>query len=102
MHSGHAINVAIFGHYLPVYRKGVFEKLDSLEDINLTAYYTEDFPVGLKLIKPRDVKFKLSNIKTYLVAIPFTKKKLSIQPTSLVKILTQSHDVYIMPNTMSY
>jgi len=100
--SKQSIKVGIFGHYLPIYRKGVMEKLSSMEDIDLTVHCTENFPAGLRLIKPEEVSFKLRDIRTLLFRIPFIKKMLSFQPAMLLKILSGSYDVYILPNTMSY
>ena len=96
------IKVAIFGHYMPIYRKGVLEKLSSCENIALTVCCTESFPAGLRMIKPDEVGFELHDIRTHLIRIPFTSKKFSLQPTMLTKMLSRSHEVYILPNTMSY
>ncbi|HBA86937.1 MAG TPA: hypothetical protein DCZ75_02805 [Geobacter sp.] len=96
------IKVAIFGHYTPIYRKGVLEKLSFMEDIELTVCSTADFPAGLRMIKPEEVSFSLLDIRTHLLRIPFTKKTFSLQPAMLSAVLGGSHDVYILPNTLSY
>lgn len=102
MGSKQVIKVAIFGHYMPIYRKGVLEKLSSYEDIELTVCCTESFPAGLRMIKPDEVSFELLDIRTHLIKIPFTRKEFSLQPAMLAKMLRRSHDVYILPNIMSY
>lgn len=96
------IKVALFGHYTPIYRKGVLEKLSRMEDIELTVSSSADFPAGLRMIRPDEVSFPLRDIRTCLIRIPFTKKRLAWQPAMVAALLSGSHDVYILPNTLSY
>jgi len=96
------IKVALFGHYTPIYRKGVLEKLSRMEDIELTVSSSADFPAGLRMIRPDEVSFPLRDIRTRLIRIPFTGKRLAWQPAMVAGVLSGSHDVYILPNTLSY
>lgn len=96
------IRVAIFGHYMPIYRKGVLEKISNAESIELTVFCTANFPVGLRLIDPNEVSFKINNIRTFSFKIPYAKQRIYYQPSMIFSLLFRSYDVYILPNVMSY
>jgi glycosyltransferase involved in cell wall biosynthesis len=87
---------------MPIYRKGVFEKLSSNEEIDLTVCCTEDFPAGLRMIRPDEVSFELRDIRTRLIRIPCSKSFFSFQSAMLLSMILKKYDVYVLPNTLSY
>ncbi len=92
------VSIGLFQWCIPHYRKGIFKKLQSRNNVEITVCASENLKASHLKTNHIDYEFPFKNISTWQIKIPIIKKTLTLQPYAIFCGLTKKHDVVIMPN----
>jgi glycosyltransferase involved in cell wall biosynthesis len=94
------IRVAVYGWYIPGYRRALFETLAKEPGFEFTFHAPRR--AGKDFIKrsSSEAKFDWRDEVCVRLPIPFTDNKLTFFPGLLPALLGNSHDVFVLPNDL--